>query len=53
MQKLSIKLISIFFIILFIIISSILYYHHQKIAINEAEKRIEIFNKNGKPYFTM
>jgi diguanylate cyclase (GGDEF)-like protein len=51
MQKLNIKFISIFFIILFIIISSILYKHHQKIAINEAEKRIEIFNKKWQALF--
>jgi len=51
MQKITIKLVSIFFIILFIIVSSLLYNHHQKIAINEAEKRIEIFMKKWKALF--
>ncbi|MBT3204859.1 MAG: diguanylate cyclase [Gammaproteobacteria bacterium] len=45
MYRLNLKFISILFILLFTIISSALYQQQKMSAVNEAEKRIEIFMK--------
>lgn len=51
MFRINQKVISILFLVVFLIVSSVLYQHQQNSAVNEAEKRIEIFMKKWKALF--